>query len=244
MGRGLAPSRNKAQALIRAGAVYSGTTRLDAADALIAESQPLDVRGGDHPWVSRGGVKLAHALDSFAIDPAGLIVLDVGASTGGFTDVVLTRGAKRVYAVDVGHGQLVERLRDDPRVVTIERVNARHLTREHVSEPADLIVCDVSFISLTLVLPAAFALAAPDALAVVLIKPQFEVGREGVGKAGIVRNPSFHRAARDRVTAWVAAQPGWSVTGTIVSPIAGSSGNREFLMAARRSRGPAGPSAL
>ncbi len=201
---------------------------------LIVEDAALTVRGRDHPWVSRGGVKLAHALDQFDIDPAGLVCLDVGASTGGFTDVLLSRGAARVYAVDVGRGQLAWKLRVDPRVVLLERVNARHLTRDLIPEAIDLIVCDVSFISLTLVLPPAFALAAPGARLIALIKPQFEAGRAQVGKGGIVRDPDVRREICERISAWVAAQPGWRVAGLIDSPIAGADGNQEYLLAAAR----------
>jgi 23S rRNA (cytidine1920-2'-O)/16S rRNA (cytidine1409-2'-O)-methyltransferase len=179
-------------------------------------------------------MKLAHALDVFRIDPGGKIALDLGASTGGFTDVLLARGARRVYAVDVGHGQLVERLRADPRVVAIGGVNARELSRAHVPEPIDLIVCDVSFISLTLALPAALDLAAPGAELVALVKPQFEVGRGKVGKGGIVREPALHEQACAKIAAWLAARPGWRVLGTIPSPIEGGDGNREFLVFARR----------
>jgi 23S rRNA (cytidine1920-2'-O)/16S rRNA (cytidine1409-2'-O)-methyltransferase len=162
------------------------------------------------------------------------VALDVGASTGGFTDVLLQRGASRVYAVDVGHGQLDWRLRNDPRVVVLEKVNARRLTREHVPEPVDLIVCDVSFISLELALPAALALAAPAARLVALIKPQFEVGKGQVGKGGVVRDPALHEAVCARISRWLAEEQGWRVRGLTPSPITGPKGNREFLIAADR----------
>jgi 23S rRNA (cytidine1920-2'-O)/16S rRNA (cytidine1409-2'-O)-methyltransferase len=232
--RGLAESRTRAQALVMAGLVFSGDRRLDKPGMLIDEDTALVVKGRDHPWVSRGGVKLAHALDRFGIDPAGLVCLDVGASTGGFTDVLLSRGAARVYAVDVGRGQLAWRLRVDPRVVLLERVNARDLTRALIPEPIDLVVCDVSFISLTLALPAALILAAPGARLVALVKPQFEAGRSQVGKGGIVRDPDARREVCERISAWVAAQPGWRVSGLIDSPIAGTEGNLEYLLAAVR----------
>jgi 23S rRNA (cytidine1920-2'-O)/16S rRNA (cytidine1409-2'-O)-methyltransferase len=213
-----------------AGVVFSGERRLDKPGAEIASDALLEVRGRDHPWVSRGGLKLAHALDQFAIDPFGLICLDIGASTGGFTDVLLSRGARRVYAVDVGRGQLAWKLRADPRVVVLERLNARDLSREHVGEPIDLIVCDVSFISVTLALPPALALTAPAARLVVLIKPQFEAGKEQVGKGGIVRDPAVRRAVCDRLADWLEAQPGWRALGVVESPIAGADGNIEYLL--------------
>jgi 23S rRNA (cytidine1920-2'-O)/16S rRNA (cytidine1409-2'-O)-methyltransferase len=232
--RGLAESRTRAQALILAGVVFSGERRLDKPGLTIARDAPLEVRGRDHPWVSRGGVKLAHALDRFAIDPAGSVCLDVGASTGGFTDVLLSRGAARVYAVDVGRGQLAWELRIDPRVVLLEGVNARDLTRALIPEPIDLIVCDVSFISVTLALPAALMLAAPGARLIALIKPQFEAGREQVGKGGIVRDPAVRQKVCERIADWLAVQPGWRVSGLVDSPIAGAEGNQEYLIAAVR----------
>jgi 23S rRNA (cytidine1920-2'-O)/16S rRNA (cytidine1409-2'-O)-methyltransferase len=230
--RGLAESRARAQALIMAGLVFSGDRRLDKPGMLLEEDAALAVKGRDHPWVSRGGLKLAHALDRFGIDPAGLVCLDVGASTGGFTDVLLSRDAARVYAVDVGRGQLAWKLRVDPRVVLMERVNVRDLTRALITEPIDLVVCDVSFISLTLALPAALILAAPGARLVALVKPQFEAGRAQVGKGGIVRDPDARREVCERISAWVAAQPDWRVEGLIDSPIAGADGNLEYLLAA------------
>jgi 23S rRNA (cytidine1920-2'-O)/16S rRNA (cytidine1409-2'-O)-methyltransferase len=231
--RGLAESRAKAQALVLAGQVFSGERRLDKPGRTVAPDVPIEVRAPAVPYVSRGGLKLAAALDQFAIDPAGLVTLDLGASTGGFTDVLLRRGAARVYAVDVGHGQLDWRLRNDPRVVVLEKVNARHLSRAHLAEPVDLVVCDVSFISLELALPAALALAGPDALLIALIKPQFEVGKGQVGRGGVVRDPTLHQAVCGRISRWLAAQPGWHVQGVIESPITGPKGNREFLIAAR-----------
>jgi 23S rRNA (cytidine1920-2'-O)/16S rRNA (cytidine1409-2'-O)-methyltransferase len=232
--RGLVDSRTRAQALIMAGLVYSGERRLDKAGQTVASDAPLELRGQDHPWVSRGGVKLAHALDHFGIDPGGAVALDIGASTGGFTDVLVSRGATRVYAVDVGHGQLAWKLRTDPRVVVIERTNARALTRAEVPEPVGLVTCDASFIGLETVLPAALALAAPGAELVALIKPQFEVGRGQVGKGGVVRDTALHDAVRARIAAWLGARPGWAVLGDVESPITGPEGNKEFLIAARR----------
>ncbi len=232
--RGLAESRAKAQALALAGLVYSGERRLDKPGQMLAEDTPLECRGRGHPYVSRGGVKLAHALDHFAIDPAGTIALDIGASTGGFTDVLLRRGAVKVFAVDVGHGQLDWRLREDSRVVVLERCNARNLTRAEIPEPPTLVVCDASFIGLETILPAALALAAPDAGLVALIKPQFEVGKGRVGKGGVVRDPALHEEVCGRITAWLATQAGWSVLGLTESPLHGPDGNLEFLIAARR----------
>ena len=232
--RGLVESRAKAQALILAGKVFSGTRRIDKAGEQVAADQPLDVRGEPHPWVSRGGIKLAHALAHFGLDPAGRIGLDIGASTGGFTDVLLQHGAAKVYAVDVGHGQLDWKLRNDPRVVVLERTNARHLTAVQVPEPPGVVVCDASFIGLRTVLPAALALAAPGAFAVALIKPQFEAGPERVGKGGVVRDPAVHEEVCATIRAWWEALPGWRVLGIEPSPITGPEGNREFLIAAIR----------
>ena len=231
--RGLFDSRAKAQAAIAAGLV----TADDRPVRKPSDELALDARieaAAAFPWVSRGGVKLAHALDHFAIDPKGAVALDIGASTGGFTDVLLARGAAKVYAVDVGHGQLAWKLRTDPRVVVIERTNARHLSRAEIPEPVGLIVCDASFIGLETVLPAPLALAAPGAHLVALIKPQFEVGPGQVGKGGVVRDPALHEAVCRRIAAWLGAQPGWTVLGTTESPITGPEGNKEFLIAARR----------
>jgi 23S rRNA (cytidine1920-2'-O)/16S rRNA (cytidine1409-2'-O)-methyltransferase len=232
--RGLAESRARAQALVLAGLVWSDGQRVEKPGISLAGDTPLEVRGREHPWVSRGGIKLAHALDHFAIDPAGALALDIGASTGGFTDVLLMRGARRAYAVDVGRGQLAWKLRRDARVTVLERTNARHLTREQIPEAPDLVVCDASFISLTTILPAALALAAPAARLVALIKPQFEVGKGKVGKGGVVRDAALHREVCERITAWLAARPGWRVEGVTQSPIQGPEGNIEFLVYARR----------
>ncbi len=232
--RGLVESRTRAQALVMAGLVFSGERRLDKAGQQVAEDMALEVRGQDHPWVSRGGLKLAHALQAFAIDPAGAVAVDVGASTGGFTDVLLTHGAARVYAVDVGHGQLAWKLRSDPRVIVLEKTNARHLTAGEVPEPVDMVVCDASFISLKTVLPAALALARPGARLVALIKPQFEAGRGQVGKGGVVRDPAVHEAVCADVRGWLDGMPQWRVDGLTASPITGPEGNVEFLIAATR----------
>lgn len=231
--RGLASSRAKAQALVMAGLVYSGERRLVKAGETLAEDVPLEVRGAAARYVSRGGEKLAAGLDAFAIDPRGLVALDIGASTGGFTDVLLQRGAARVYAVDVGYGQLDARLRADPRVIVRERTNARHLSAAEVPEPVDLVVCDASFISLRLVLPAALRLARPGAALVALIKPQFEAGRREVGKGGVVRDPAVHERVCTEIRAWLESE-GWTVLGVVASPLTGPAGNREFLTGARR----------
>jgi 23S rRNA (cytidine1920-2'-O)/16S rRNA (cytidine1409-2'-O)-methyltransferase len=232
--QGLAESRAKAQALILAGLVSSAGKRIDKPGTTLPEDTELTLAGRDHPWVSRGGVKLAFALDHFAIDPAGKMALDVGASTGGFTDVLLTRGAAGVHAVDVGRGQLAWKLRQDPRVVVHEGVNARYLSRAEIAEPVDFVTCDTSFIGLATVLPAALALTAEHAQLIALIKPQFEAGPAEVGKGGVVRDPAVHRAVCERVAAWIGAQPGWRVIGNTESPITGPAGNREFLVYARR----------
>jgi 23S rRNA (cytidine1920-2'-O)/16S rRNA (cytidine1409-2'-O)-methyltransferase len=225
--QGLAESRTKAQALILAGLVSCDGRRVDKPGEQLAADLVLALKGRDHPWVSRGGVKLVHALDHFRITVEGQVALDIGASTGGFTEVLLSRGAQRVYAVDVGHGQLAWELRQDPRVVV-------HLTRADIPEPVDMITCDASFIGLSTVLPAPLALAAAKAQLVALVKPQFEAGPAQVGKGGVVRDPEVHREVCERAAAWVAAQPGWSVVGNVESPILGPEGNREFLLYARR----------
>ena len=232
--QGLAESRAKAQALIIAGLVSADGRRIDKPGTALAEETTLALAGRDHPWVSRGGVKLDFAFGHFAIDALGAIALDIGASTGGFTDVLLARGAARVHAVDVGRGQLAWKLRQDPRVAVHEATNARYLTGAQIPEPIDLITCDASFIGLVTVLPAPLALAAEQAALVALIKPQFEAGPKDVGKGGVVRDPAIHQAVCDRIAAWVGAQPGWRVVGIAPSPIQGPAGNHEFLLYARR----------
>jgi 23S rRNA (cytidine1920-2'-O)/16S rRNA (cytidine1409-2'-O)-methyltransferase len=233
---GLAESRSRAQALILAGKVFAGTRRVEKAGQPVAEDATLEVRGQDHPWVSRGGLKLDHALARFGLSPAEKICLDIGASTGGFSDVLLAHGAARLHAVDVGHGQLAWKLRSDARVVVHERVNARHLTADTIGEPVQVLVCDASFIGLATVLPAPLALCAPGAWAVALIKPQFEAGPDAVGKGGVVRDPAVHAAVCKRIRDWWSALPGWRVLGITESPITGPEGNREFLIAAVRDR--------
>lgn len=232
--RGLAESRAKAQALIMAGAVFSGENRIDKPGQTVAADAALEVRGRDHPWVSRGGIKLDAACTHFGIDASGLTAIDVGASTGGFTDVLLSRGAAHVHAVDVGRGQLHWRLRTDPRVTALEGINARHLTHEHVAEPVDLVVCDASFIGLEKVLPAALALTRAEAQLVALIKPQFQAGRREIGKGGVVRDPAVHARVCEEVRQWLDGLPGWQVVGIVESPITGPEGNREFLIYAEK----------
>jgi 23S rRNA (cytidine1920-2'-O)/16S rRNA (cytidine1409-2'-O)-methyltransferase len=232
--RGLAESRTRAQALILAGKVFSLDRRVAKAGDLLADEAPLQVRGQDHPWVSRGGRKLDRALWHFGLSPAGRVCLDIGASTGGFTDVLLAHGAARVHAVDVGHGQLAWRLRTDPRVVVHEKTNARYLDATAVPDPIGALVCDASFIGLATLLPAPLALCVPDAWAVALIKPQFEAGPSAVGRKGVVRDSAVHDAVCERIRTWLTGLAGWHVLGITDSPITGPEGNKEFLIAAVR----------
>jgi 23S rRNA (cytidine1920-2'-O)/16S rRNA (cytidine1409-2'-O)-methyltransferase len=231
--RGLAESRTRAQALIMAGAVFSGERKLAKPGDMLAEDAALEVRGKDHPWVSRGGIKLDHGLTHFGFDVTGAIALDVGSSTGGFTDVLLSRGAVKVYAVDVGTNQLAWRLRKDPRVVVHEQTNARFLSAEQIPEPIDIVVCDASFISLQKVLEAPLKLAKAGARLVALVKPQFEAGREEVGKGGVVRDSQVHERVCTQAKDWVESQ-GWTVLGVAQSPITGPEGNVEFLLGAEK----------
>ena len=231
---GLAESRAKAQALILAGKVFTDAKRVEKAGDLLPEGVPIEVRGQDHPWVSRGGLKLAHALTHFGLNPEGRICIDLGASTGGFTDVLLQHGAARVYAVDVGHGQLAWKLRQDPRVVVLEKTTARYLDASIIPEPIGALVCDASFIGLRTILPAPLTLCAPDACAVALIKPQFEAGPGQVGKGGVVRDPALHQAICTMIKDWWAGLPGWQMLGITESPITGPEGTKEFLIAVRR----------
>ncbi|HEX8412948.1 MAG TPA: TlyA family RNA methyltransferase [Sphingomicrobium sp.] len=233
--RGLAESRPRARALIRAGAVFSGERKIAKAGDMLAEDAPLEVRGKDHPWVSRGGIKLDHGLTHFGFDVSGATALDVGSSTGGFTDVLLSRGAAKVYAVDVGTNQLAWKSRQDPRVVVHEQTNARGLDASIIPEVVDIVVCDASFISLAKVLEAPLRLAKPGAKLAALVKPQFEAGREEVGKGGVVRDPLVHARVVQDASAWVASQ-GWRVLGVTESPITGPEGNIEFLLGAEKDR--------
>ncbi len=214
-----------------AGAVFSGERKLAKSGDMLAEDAALEVRGKDHPWVSRGGIKLDHGLTHFGFDVAGAVALDVGSSTGGFTDVLLSRGASKVYAVDVGTNQLAWKLRQDPRVIVHEQTNARNLDSTIVPEPIDVVVCDASFIGLAKVLEAPLKLARAGAKLVALVKPQFEAGREEVGKGGVVRDPSVHERVCADARAWVESQ-GWTVLGVTPSPITGPEGNVEFLLGA------------
>ena len=229
--RGLAESRTRAQALVMAGLVFAGDRKVDKPGQPIAEDAALDVRGRDHPYVSRGGIKLAHGLDHFGWDVGGAVAIDVGSSTGGFTDVLLRRGAARVYAVDSGTNQLAWKLRQDDRVVVHEQTSARVLTKAHIPESVDLIVCDASFIGLAKVLERPLSFARAPARLLALVKPQFEAGRGEVGKGGVVRDAAVHARVCDEVAAWVASR-GWRVHGVTPSPITGPEGNVEFLLAA------------
>jgi 23S rRNA (cytidine1920-2'-O)/16S rRNA (cytidine1409-2'-O)-methyltransferase len=229
--RGLADSRTRARALIMAGAVFSGEKKLAKPGDMLADDAALEVRGKDHPWVSRGGIKLDHGLTHFGFDVAGVTALDVGSSTGGFTDVLLGRGAARVYAVDVGTNQLAWKLRQDPRVIVHEQTNARSLDSSIIPEPVNIVVCDASFIGLAKVLEAPLKLAKPGAKLVALVKPQFEAGREEVGKGGVVRDPAVHQRVCTEAEAWIETQ-GWTVLGIEPSPITGPGGNVEFLLGA------------
>ncbi len=237
--RGLVESRSRAQALIMAGLVFAGERKVAKAGETVAADVTLEVRGKDHPWVSRGGLKLDHGLAQFQIDVTGAVALDVGSSTGGFTDVLLTRWAAKVYAVDVGTNQLAWKLRQDPRVVVLEQLNARALTSEHVPETIDIVVCDASFISLSKVLPAALGLAREGAHLVALVKPQFEAGRAEVGKGGVVRDAAVHERVCAETASWVESE-GWEVLGITPSPITGPEGNIEFLLGARKAAAAAG----
>ncbi|WP_394998709.1 TlyA family RNA methyltransferase [Sphingomonas sp.] len=231
--QGLAESRTRAQALILAGKVFAADRRVAKAGDLLADDAPLTVKGRDHPWVSRGGIKLDHGLTHFGFDVSGAIALDVGSSTGGFTDVLLNRGAAKVYAVDVGTNQLAWKLRQDDRVIVHEQTNAKTLTRTLIPGPIDIVVCDASFIGLAKVLGPALKLARSGAHLLALVKPQFEAGRGEVGKGGVVRDPLIHQRVCDEAASWVGSQ-GWGVDGVIQSPITGPEGNVEFLLGATK----------
>lgn len=234
--RGLAESRARAQALIMAGLAWTGDQRISKPGQMLAPDASVEVRGRDHPWVSRGGVKLDHALEQLCWDVTGAVAIDVGSSTGGFTDVLLHRGAARVYAVDSGTNQLAWKLRQDERVIVHEQTSARLLTADHIPEPVNLIVCDASFIALAKVLPAPLSFAGPDARLIALVKPQFEAERGEVGKKGVVRDPAVHARVCEQARAWIEDQ-GWRAEPIMTSPITGPEGNVEFLLAARRRGG-------
>ena len=216
-----------------AGLVMVGDRKADKPGQQVADDAEIVLKGRDHPWVSRGGIKLAHALEHFALDPAGAVAMDIGSSTGGFTDVLLTHGAERVFAVDSGTNQLAWKLRQDPRVTVLEQTSARVLTPEQIDAPCTWVVCDASFISLRKVLEVPLKLAAPQCRLVALIKPQFEVGKGEVGKGGVVRDPQLHTRVCEEVRAWLDGE-GWQIDGIVESPITGPEGNVEFLIAARR----------
>lgn len=227
--RGLAESRTRAQALVMAGHVMLGDKKADKPGLQVAEDVAVSVKGQDHPWVSRGGIKLAHALEQFGIDVTGAVAIDVGSSTGGFTDVLLRRGARRVFAIDVGYGQLAWSLRQDPRVILLERENIRYLESTRITEAVDLAVIDTSFISLTLVLPKVRDLLGIDKTVLALIKPQFEVGKGEVGKGGVVREPEKRQEAIQKIVHFAGAN-GFGVGGVVESPITGPAGNVEYLI--------------
>ncbi|WP_179408433.1 TlyA family RNA methyltransferase [Novosphingobium marinum] len=231
--RGLAESRTRAQALVMAGLVFSGETKIAKPGHSLASDAAIEVRGRDHPWVSRGGLKLAHALEAFGLDATGAVAMDVGSSTGGFTDVLLANGAARVFAVDSGTNQLAWKLRQDPRVTVLEQTSARVLTADLIDAACNWVVCDASFIGLSKVLEVPLRLAAPACRLVALIKPQFEVGRGEVGKGGVVRDPALHDRVCEEVRGWLESE-GWQVQGIVPSPITGPEGNVEFLISARR----------
>lgn len=231
--RNLAESKTRAQALVMAGHVFIGEVKAQKPGQQVAEDAPVQVKGSDHPWVSRGGIKLAHALDEFAINVSGKVAMDVGSSTGGFTDVLLTNGAARVYAVDSGTNQLAWKLRQDERVIVHEQTSARILTQDHIPEPVDIIVCDASFISLAKVLETPLTFARTGAQLVALIKPQFEAGRDEVGKGGVVRDEAVHSRVCAEVKMWL-VEKNWTVHGLTTSPITGPQGNVEFLIWAQK----------
>ncbi len=232
--RGLVESQSRAQALVMAGKVYSGEQKLEKSGQPLTEDTALEVRGQEHPWVSRGGLKLERGLAYFEVDPSAKTAIDIGASTGGFTDVLLHGGASRVYAVDVGRGQLAWKLRQDERVVVLEKINARYLDAEKIPAPVDIVVCDASFIGLRTVLPAALNLARAGAHLIALIKPQFEVPKGRVGKGGVVRDPDLHDEVCREIQNWLDGLPDWTVIGITESPIKGPEGNIEYLIGATK----------
>ena len=230
---GLVESRSRAQSIIMAGLVFVDGQRIDKAGHTVADDKSIEVKGQDHPWVSRGGLKLAHGIEVFDVAIDNMVCIDVGASTGGFTDVLLQNGAAKVYAIDVGHGQLAWKLRSDDRVVVFEKTNARHLSSAEIPEDVDAVVCDASFIGLATVLPAALACVKPGGWCIALIKPQFEVGRAQVGNKGVVRDPELHASVCKNIENWFSEKIDWQVLGIEKSPITGPEGNVEFLIAAR-----------
>lgn len=232
--RELAESRTRAQALVMAGVVFAGEEKITKPGQQVPEDAALEVRGRDHPWVSRGGIKLAHAIQHFGLDPSGAVAIDVGSSTGGFTDVLLQGGAAHVFAVDSGTNQLAWKLRQDDRVTVLEQTSARILTRDHITQACNWVVCDASFIGLAKVLEVPLQLAAQQCQLVALIKPQFEVEKREVGKGGVVRDTALHERVCGEVRKWLEGL-GWDIEGIVTSPITGPQGNVEFLVSARRS---------
>ena len=231
--RELVESRTRAQALIMAGVVFSGEEKVAKPGQQIADDAPLEVRGRDHPWVSRGGIKLTHAIEHFGLEPKGAVAMDIGSSTGGFTDVLLTHGAAHVFAVDSGTNQLAWKLRQDDRVTVLEQTSARILTRDHITQECNWVVCDASFIGLAKVLERPLELAAQKCQLVALIKPQFEVAKHEVGKGGVVRDPALHERVCGEIREWLEGL-GWDIEGIVESPITGPQGNVEFLVSAKR----------
>ncbi|MCB2050975.1 MAG: TlyA family RNA methyltransferase [Novosphingobium sp.] len=231
--RGQAESRARAQALVMAGLVFIGEKKVEKPGQQVRGDTQIEVRGRDHPWVSRGGIKLAHAIEYFALDPTGVTAMDIGSSTGGFTDVLLSKGAAHVFAVDSGTNQLAWKLRQDPRVTVLEKTSARILTADMISAPCTWVVCDASFISLRKILETPLKLATRQCRLVALIKPQFEVGKGEVGKGGVVRDAALHARVCDEVRDWLESD-GWTVEGIVPSPITGPEGNVEFLISAVR----------
>lgn len=241
--RGLAESRARAQALIMAGLAFVGDRKIDKAGQMLADDAEIIMKGRDHPWVSRGGIKLDHALSELGWDVTGVVAIDVGSSTGGFTDVLLSHGAARVYAVDSGSNQLAWKLRQDDRVIVHEQTSARILTAAHIPEAIDLIVCDASFIALSKVLPVPLSFARDGARLVALVKPQFEAERHEVGKKGVVRDAAVHQRVCDAAADWIVSL-GWRVDAMLTSPITGPEGNVEFLLAATRTGGDVAPTGI
>ena len=228
--RGLAKSREKANSMLMAGTVFDNQKRIDKPGQQITKESEIDVKGKIHPWVSRGGIKLEKAILEYNLDCNSVIALDIGASTGGFTDVLLTKGAKKVYAVDVGYGQLDWKLRQDERVIVSEKTNARFLTDKIIRETLDVIVCDASFISLKKILPSSLQFLKKNGWLAALIKPQFEVGKGLVGKGGVVRDPNLHEEVTNDIKGWITSEMKMNLLGIVESPILGPSGNKEFVI--------------
>ena len=228
--RGLAKSREQANSMLMAGTVFVNHKRIDKPGQQITKDSEIDVKGKIHPWVSRGGIKLEKAILEYNLDCNSVIALDIGASTGGFTDVLLTKGAKKVYAVDVGYGQLDWKLRQDERVIVSEKTNARFLTDKIIKETLDVIVCDASFISLKKILPSSLQFLKKNGWLAALIKPQFEVGKGLVGKGGVVRDPNLHEEVTNDIKGWITSEMKMNLLGVVESPILGPSGNKEFVI--------------